>query len=213
MSTRSIVTTALVLTALGIVASPVYAQGTAPAASNSATIIQWSILTAGFALGDRRRARRARPGQGRGGGRRGHRAQPQRDDRHPWKPAARSRAHRVAGHLRAAHLADPAVPLPVREVARRTRSALFASSFRHRAAFTGRRGVFFSTWGRASALRYHRHAIPRLTARRLVAPHGVLLGQQLQRRESGPSRAAGADLQRDPPDDRVGALSRGHRVA
>jgi F0F1-type ATP synthase membrane subunit c/vacuolar-type H+-ATPase subunit K len=51
VSTRSIVTTALVLTALGIVASPVYAQGAAPAASNSATIIQWSILTAGFALG------------------------------------------------------------------------------------------------------------------------------------------------------------------
>jgi F-type H+-transporting ATPase subunit c len=51
VSTRSFVTTALVLTALGIVASPVYAQGAAPAASNSATIIQWSILTAGFALG------------------------------------------------------------------------------------------------------------------------------------------------------------------
>ena len=50
MSTRSIVTTALVLTALGIVASPVYAQSAAPTA-NSATIIQWSILTAGFALG------------------------------------------------------------------------------------------------------------------------------------------------------------------
>jgi len=52
VSTRSIVTTALVLTALGIVVSPVYAQGTAPAGGgNSATIIQWSILTAGFALG------------------------------------------------------------------------------------------------------------------------------------------------------------------
>ena len=51
MSTRSIVTTALVLAALGIV-SPVYAQGTVPAASaNSAVIIQWSIITAGFALG------------------------------------------------------------------------------------------------------------------------------------------------------------------
>ncbi len=51
MSTRSIVTTALVLAALGIV-SPVYAQGAAPAAGpNSAVIIQWSILTAGFALG------------------------------------------------------------------------------------------------------------------------------------------------------------------
>jgi F-type H+-transporting ATPase subunit c len=51
VSTRSIVTTALVLTALAVVVSPVYAQGTAPTGGNSATIIQWSILTAGFALG------------------------------------------------------------------------------------------------------------------------------------------------------------------
>jgi F-type H+-transporting ATPase subunit c len=52
VSTRSLATTALALVALGIAASPVYAQGTAPAAStNSALIIQWSIITAGFALG------------------------------------------------------------------------------------------------------------------------------------------------------------------
>ena len=52
MSTRSLVTTALVLTALGIVVSPVYAQGTGPSAgANSGLIIQWSIITAGFALG------------------------------------------------------------------------------------------------------------------------------------------------------------------
>jgi F-type H+-transporting ATPase subunit c len=52
VSTRSLVTTALVLTAMGIVVSPVYAQGAAPTSSaNSGLIIQWSIITAGFALG------------------------------------------------------------------------------------------------------------------------------------------------------------------
>jgi F-type H+-transporting ATPase subunit c len=51
VSTRSIVTTALAIVALGVV-SPVYAQGAAPiASSNEALIIQWSIITAGFALG------------------------------------------------------------------------------------------------------------------------------------------------------------------
>jgi F-type H+-transporting ATPase subunit c len=48
VSTRSVVTTALVLGTLGIV-SPVYAQETA-AASNAGAVIQWSIITAGFAL-------------------------------------------------------------------------------------------------------------------------------------------------------------------
>jgi F-type H+-transporting ATPase subunit c len=49
VSTRSVVTTALVLTTLGFV-SPVYAQETAAAASNAGTLIQWSIVTSGFAL-------------------------------------------------------------------------------------------------------------------------------------------------------------------
>ena len=48
MSTRSFVTTALVLVALGLI-SPVYAQETASAAGSP--LVQWSIITAGFALG------------------------------------------------------------------------------------------------------------------------------------------------------------------
>ena len=47
MSTRSILTATLALVALGLV-SPVYAQETAAAAS--ASVAQWSIITAGFAL-------------------------------------------------------------------------------------------------------------------------------------------------------------------
>ena len=51
MSTRSFVTTALVLVALGIV-SPVYAQETAASGGAAASVlVQWSIITAGFALG------------------------------------------------------------------------------------------------------------------------------------------------------------------
>ena len=48
MSTRSLTTTALVLVTLGFV-SPVYAQeaGSGGAASS---LVQWSIITAGFAL-------------------------------------------------------------------------------------------------------------------------------------------------------------------
>ena len=49
MSTRSVVTTALVLATLGFV-SPVYAQEPGAAADASTTLIQWSIITAGFAL-------------------------------------------------------------------------------------------------------------------------------------------------------------------
>jgi F-type H+-transporting ATPase subunit c len=49
VSTRSVVTTALVLATLGFV-SPVYAQETGAAASNAGTLIQWSIVTSGFAL-------------------------------------------------------------------------------------------------------------------------------------------------------------------
>ena len=49
MSTRAVVTLALVLAAVGFV-SPVYAQGTDAAHANSGLIIQWSIITAGFAL-------------------------------------------------------------------------------------------------------------------------------------------------------------------
>ena len=49
MNTRSVVTLALVLAAVGFV-SPVYAQGTEAAHANSGLIIQWSIITAGFAL-------------------------------------------------------------------------------------------------------------------------------------------------------------------
>jgi F-type H+-transporting ATPase subunit c len=48
VSTRSVVATALVLIGLGFV-SPVHAQETT-AAGNSGLIIQWSIITAGFAL-------------------------------------------------------------------------------------------------------------------------------------------------------------------
>jgi F-type H+-transporting ATPase subunit c len=49
VSTRSVVATALTLVALGFVA-PVYAQEPSTAASNAGTIIQWSIITSGFAL-------------------------------------------------------------------------------------------------------------------------------------------------------------------
>ncbi len=49
MSTRSVVTTALVLATLGFV-SPVHAQETGAAAGASTALIQWSIITAGFAL-------------------------------------------------------------------------------------------------------------------------------------------------------------------
>jgi F-type H+-transporting ATPase subunit c len=49
VSTRSFVTTALVLVTLGLV-SPVYAQETATSGAGSA-LVQWSIITAGFALG------------------------------------------------------------------------------------------------------------------------------------------------------------------
>jgi F-type H+-transporting ATPase subunit c len=49
VSTRSVVTTALVLMTLGFV-SPVYAQESAAATSNAGLVIQWSIATAGFAL-------------------------------------------------------------------------------------------------------------------------------------------------------------------
>jgi F-type H+-transporting ATPase subunit c len=48
VSTRSLVTTALVFVTLGFV-SPVYAQETA-AGSGGSSLVQWSIITAGFAL-------------------------------------------------------------------------------------------------------------------------------------------------------------------
>ena len=49
VSTRSAVIPALALVALGIV-SPAYAQEPAAAAGATATLVQWSIITAGFAL-------------------------------------------------------------------------------------------------------------------------------------------------------------------
>ena len=50
MSTRSLVTTALVVATLGIV-SPVYAQeATASGSGAVGTLVQWSVITAGFAL-------------------------------------------------------------------------------------------------------------------------------------------------------------------
>ena len=49
MSTRSLVATALVFVTLGFV-SPVYAQETAAAGAATSTLVQWSIITAGFAL-------------------------------------------------------------------------------------------------------------------------------------------------------------------
>ena len=49
MSTRSLTTTALVLVTLGFV-SPVYAQETAASGAAASTLVQWSIITAGFAL-------------------------------------------------------------------------------------------------------------------------------------------------------------------
>lgn len=48
MSTRTILTTALVVMTLGLV-SPAYAQETGAAGASSAAV-QWSIITAGFAL-------------------------------------------------------------------------------------------------------------------------------------------------------------------
>ena len=50
MSTRSLVTTALVVATLGFV-SPVYAQESAGSSNTVSTLVQWSIITAGFALG------------------------------------------------------------------------------------------------------------------------------------------------------------------
>ena len=49
MSTRSIVATALVLVTLGFV-SPVYAQEPAASGAGTGSLVQWSIITAGFAL-------------------------------------------------------------------------------------------------------------------------------------------------------------------
>ena len=49
MSTRSLVTTALVLVTLGFV-SPVYAQETGATGGAVSTLVQWSVITAGFAL-------------------------------------------------------------------------------------------------------------------------------------------------------------------
>ena len=49
MSTRSLVTTALVFVTVGLV-SPVYAQETAGAGGAASSLVQWSIVTAGFAL-------------------------------------------------------------------------------------------------------------------------------------------------------------------
>jgi F-type H+-transporting ATPase subunit c len=49
VSTRSLVTTALVLVTLGFV-SPVYAQETAATSGAVGTLVQWSVITAGFAL-------------------------------------------------------------------------------------------------------------------------------------------------------------------
>jgi len=49
VSTRSIVTTTLALVAIAFV-SPLHAQDAAAAAASKATIFQWSIITAGFAL-------------------------------------------------------------------------------------------------------------------------------------------------------------------
>lgn len=48
MSTRSILTATLALVAFGFV-SPLYAQGTG-AAGTTDTLVQWSIITGGFAL-------------------------------------------------------------------------------------------------------------------------------------------------------------------
>ena len=49
MSTRSLTTTALVLVTLGFV-TPVYAQESAASGAAASTLVQWSIITAGFAL-------------------------------------------------------------------------------------------------------------------------------------------------------------------
>jgi len=49
VSTRSYVATALVFVTLGFV-SPVYAQETAASGAAASTLVQWSIITAGFAL-------------------------------------------------------------------------------------------------------------------------------------------------------------------
>jgi F-type H+-transporting ATPase subunit c len=49
VSTRSLTTTALVLVTLGFV-SPVYAQDAGASAGAAGSLVQWSIITAGFAL-------------------------------------------------------------------------------------------------------------------------------------------------------------------
>ena len=49
MSTRSVVTTALIIATLSLI-SPVYAQETAAGGSATTAVVQWSIITAGFAL-------------------------------------------------------------------------------------------------------------------------------------------------------------------
>ncbi len=49
MSTRSLATTALVLVTLGFV-SPVYEQDATASGAAAGSLVQWSIITAGFAL-------------------------------------------------------------------------------------------------------------------------------------------------------------------
>jgi F-type H+-transporting ATPase subunit c len=49
VSTRSLVTTALVVATLGFV-SPVYAQEATAGGGAVSTLVQWSVITAGFAL-------------------------------------------------------------------------------------------------------------------------------------------------------------------
>ena len=108
MSKRSVLTFALVLIAGA--SAPLYAQDADRRSPNATEIAKWSIITAGFALAFAAGLGALAQGRGRRVGRRSDRPQPRRRRRHPRRADPRSRADRVARHLRAAHLADPVLP-------------------------------------------------------------------------------------------------------
>ena len=96
---------AVVLVALALAAAPALAQehGAAPAGKN-----MWQFIGAAFAIGIAAAFGALGQAPRPGGGLRGHRPQPGRGRTDPHHHDHRSRAHRVAGHLRPDHrLPDP----------------------------------------------------------------------------------------------------------
>ena len=204
MSTRSIVTTALVLIGAGfrLAGSRAGGRRAASSATDRPVVDPHRGFALAFAAGSARSAREgvARPSR--------PSPQSQRDERHPWKPAARPRAHRVARHLRAARLADPAVPQPVQRVeGRACRSDVFATSFRHRADLHGpSRCLFYYVGAGASALQ----DTPAMRFRISGSTPGCSSWRSSGAATSPCSRPRfgmpGPALQRDPPDHRVASF-------